>query len=132
MGCLTDGLLMPSTPKRAEAPIAPADARAIFEAVLPRRLAEGPRALPDGVSVVFHVDGDGGGDWLVRGEAGGVVVAAPDAAPSDCRVECDAALLMELVNGETGPREAFLAGRLRVRGDVGLALRLAGLLREPR
>ena len=123
---------MLSTPNPAEAPIAPADPRAIFEVVLPRHLADGVRALPDGVSVVFHVDGDGGGDWLVRGEADGVVVVAPDARPSDCRVHCDAALLMELVSGETDAREAFLAGRLRVRGDVGLALRLAGLLREPR
>jgi predicted lipid carrier protein YhbT len=123
---------MLSTPTRAEAAIVPADARAIFEVVLPRHFANGPRALPDGVSVVFHVHGDGGGDWLVRGEADGVVIAVPDALPTDCRVQCDAALLMELVSGETGPREAFLAGRLGVRGDVGLALRLAGLLRESR
>jgi ubiquinone biosynthesis protein UbiJ len=121
---------MSSTPHRARGPSLPSDARAVFEELLPARLAAAGRVLPDGVGVHFHVEG--GGDWLVRGAGGRVLVGAPLNRPSDCRVSCSAGLLLDLVAGVLDPRQAFRAGRLRVQGDVGLALRLAELLREPR
>jgi putative sterol carrier protein len=39
---------------------------------------------------------------------------------------------LKLVSGESGPRRLMVTGRLRVRGDLRLALRLPGVLGVPR
>ena len=43
---------------------------------------------------------------------------------SDCHLRCTVPDFQALVAGKLEGREAFMDGRLRIRGDVGLILRL--------
>lgn len=86
------------------------------------------RALPDQVTVGFEIDGPGGGRWQVSRGAQGTRVQPLASGPRDCTVRCSSAVFMGIVLGEIDARDAFLDGRLRLAGDIGLALRLQGIL----
>lgn len=55
-------------------------------------------------------------------------VTPADARNVDCRYELDAELFMRIVHGETDLRAAFLAGKVRITGNVELALKFGALL----
>jgi len=101
--------------------------RGFFESTAPSRLE--PSLLPDDVVVVFHIDGPGGGSWQVRSHEGGSAEVGPVATgPKDCTVTCSEGAFLDILSGAISPQRAFLSGRVKVWGDVGLVLRLAGLL----
>jgi len=80
--------------------------------------------LPDDVSVTFDLQGEGGGTWTVTRTSGRTAVERAGVASPDCRIACTVGDFLELLEGVLDVRHAFLAGRLDVQGDVGLALRL--------
>ncbi|HEX7125264.1 MAG TPA: SCP2 sterol-binding domain-containing protein [Thermodesulfobacteriota bacterium] len=83
----------------------------------------------DGVSSVFGFDlsGDGGGQWHVA-VADCVCSVRQGAAPSpQVIVRCAADDWLAIVNGTLDPGTAFMTGRLRVKGDLGLAFTLKDL-----
>jgi hypothetical protein len=78
--------------------------------------------------IVFDLAGEDGGAWTVRIADGRLAVeegAAPDA---DAVVGCDARTFLDLATGIVRPGEAFVEGRLRVRGDLALAMRFSKLV----
>ncbi len=82
-----------------------------------------------GLSSVFGFDltGAGGGQWHVA-VAGGRCTVQSGAAPSPkVVVQCDATDWLAIVNGALDPGTAFMTGRLRVKGDLGLAFKLKHL-----
>lgn len=85
-------------------------------------------ALPEEVTVGFQISGPGGGDWQVSRTNLGPRLGPLQAGPRDCTVRCSSAVFMGMVDGSIDPRDAFLDGRLRLVGDIGLALRLKGIL----
>ncbi len=105
------------------------DPRSFFEEQLHTRLGDGVEGvLPDGVAVIFHIQGEGGGSWQVDTRDGGLSVGPAGEGLRDCEVWCSTDDFMGILKGSLNARRAFLTGRLRVRGDVGLALRLQGQL----
>jgi putative sterol carrier protein len=74
------------------------------------------------------LDGDGGGSWLLkfRGTPG-VVDGAGEA---DCTLRLSAEDYLGLAEGRSDTRQLFFAGRLRVEGDLGLAIKVGAWL-EP-
>lgn len=83
-------------------------------------------SLPDGVSVLFQILGDGGGTWIVTHEEGHCEVhSGPrDGVRPDCRLSCSTEDFQAILCGDLDPREGFLDGRLDLEGDVGLILKL--------
>jgi hypothetical protein len=81
--------------------------------------------LPEGAVVAIHVDGPGGGAWQIDET---MRLGPVDDAPKDCTIHCTAQDFMAILSGRLGAKEAFLAGRLRIQGDVGLALKLRDLV----
>ncbi|MCK6502631.1 SCP2 sterol-binding domain-containing protein [Myxococcota bacterium] len=111
------------------APLVGSCARSFFEETVGRRLlAEVAKALPEDVTVAFQLAGPGGGDWQVARTSRGPRVGPLQPGPKDCTVSCTASVFMGIVSGEVDARDAFLDGRLRLLGDIGLALRLQGVL----
>lgn len=104
--------------------------REFFEAVVPESLRKGQETLPDGVVVVFHIDGPEGGSWQVEHDEEGSRVTQAGEGPKDCEIRCTTDTFMRIVSGSLGSNRAFLSGRLRISGDVGLALALEQFLRE--
>jgi putative sterol carrier protein len=65
-------------------------------------------------------------------DAGTILLDADGAregdGPADCTLTADSDTFEAILNGDLNPTAAFMGGRLRVAGDMGLALRLAGSL----
>lgn len=72
-------------------------------------------------SVKFVIPGEG--EIMIEGEE---VRAADD--PADCTMTADAATFEGIMDGEINPTSAFMSGRLKVEGDMGLAMKLGSIL----
>ena len=104
--------------------------REFFETFVPESLAAVERSLPGDVVVAFHIEGPNGGSWQVQRHDEGPVVSPAHDGPKDCELWCTVDTFMRIVRGSLGSNRAFLSGRLRIAGDVGLAMALEGFLRE--
>lgn len=49
-------------------------------------------------------------------------------APADCTVKCSLDTLEGLVAGDVDPTSAFMMGKIKVEGDMGVAMRLSSVL----
>ena len=99
----------------------------VFDSYLPDRL----KSKTDLVEKInstykFVVSGDGGGTWLVDlTVAGGKITAADGEAA--CTITIADTDLVDVVNGKLNGQMAFMSGKLKVAGDMGLAMKLTAL-----
>ena len=80
--------------------------------------------VPDEVAIIFELDGSDGGVWTLSKYGEHVRIAPSANVGSDCHLRCTVDDFRALVDGRLDGRAAFMDGRVRVRGDVGLVLRL--------
>jgi putative sterol carrier protein len=94
-------------------------AREFFEG-LPGRIApERARAL----DASYRFDIEGAGSWRLEADGEQAVVTESD-APADCVIRTDENTFLRIVRGEQSPMGAYMTGKVRVEGDLGLAMRL--------
>ncbi len=74
---------------------------------------------------------DGTAKFDIEGE-GGVVIDSSGARASDDDADvtlvADADTFKEILDGELNPTSAFMTGKLKVEGDMGMAMKLASVL----
>jgi putative sterol carrier protein len=75
-------------------------------------------------SYVFAIDG--AGTWTVRVGDGGVTVDEGDTG-GDCTISASAETFERIVSGEQNPTAAYMSGKLKVKGDMGAAMKLQKL-----
>lgn len=80
-------------------------------------------------TIQFDLSGDQGGQWYVRVQDGKVEVAQGAADPATLTVSASAADYVEIASGKSNPQMAFMQGKLKLKGDMGLAMRLQGLFK---
>lgn len=98
-----------------------------FFGSLESRLNAEPEAL-SGLDCVFRFDiGDGVYHVAVRGGRAQVAEGAP--AQADCTVSMDDGTLLDLLAGKINGQMAFLTGKIKVAGDMGLALKLGSIIK---
>ncbi len=100
-------------------------AREFFEQ-LGARTAGGSERLR-GLRASYRFDVEGAGSWHVAIDDGAVSIEESDAA-ADCVIQASEQTFLRIVNGEQNPMGAFLTGKIKVSGDVGLAMRLRDLV----
>jgi putative sterol carrier protein len=94
-------------------------AREFFESLPGRVDPARARALAGS----YRFDVDGAGMWRLEAEGDRLVVTESD-APADCVIRADESTFLRIVAGEQSPMGAYMTGKVKVEGDLGLALRL--------
>ena len=103
--------------------------RDVFERHMPEKL----RGKPDVVAKInaiyqFNISGPGGGQWAVDCTTPGGAVTSGQASAAKCTVNCTDADFLNIVNGKLNPQMAFMSGKLKIQGDMGLAMKLQQIL----
>ncbi len=108
---------------------ATATVKDVFEQHLPSRLAAKPDVVAKiGAVYQFNISGPNGGAWSVDCTAPGGKVTAGTSAGAKCTVDATDAHFLDIVNGRLNPQMAFMSGKLKIKGDMGLAMKLQQIL----
>ena len=83
-----------------------------------------------GVNAVFQFDlsGDAGGVMHVKVVDGSAVLEASAHESPNIVISMSAEDFASLLEGKLNPTSAFMAGKVKVKGDMSLAMKLQGLL----
>ena len=97
-----------------------------------RQFFDDLQARPDasraaGLTASYRFDVENAGSWRVDVEDGRVHVTESE-EPAECVIKTNEQTLLAVVRNEQNPMGAFMTGKIRVEGDMGLALRLRDLL----
>ena len=79
-----------------------------------------------GMSNTYVFDVEGVGEWTVAVD-GGTVNVTDGASEADCTISASEETLLKIANGEANPTTAYMSGKLKIQGDMGVALKLQKL-----
>jgi putative sterol carrier protein len=80
-----------------------------------------------GMTNTYVFDIDGAGQWTVAVDDGKVSVADGASPGVDCTITSSAENFERIVAGELNPTSAYMTGKLKVKGDMGAAMKLQKL-----
>ncbi|HZV53091.1 MAG TPA: SCP2 sterol-binding domain-containing protein [Candidatus Dormibacteraeota bacterium] len=101
----------------------------VFE-VMPSQLVP-ERAAGVNATYRFDLSGEQGGTWWVRVADGRAESGRGEVENANVTLSADARDYVKIAIGELDPVSAFMGGRLRIKGDMGLAMKLQTLFRRP-
>lgn len=78
--------------------------------------------------VLFDISGEGGGKWTLTVSEGKAKVEEGQTATPNLTVSVSADDFVAMASGQLNPVSAFMQGKFRVTGDMGLAMRLQSIL----
>ena len=96
-----------------------------FEAMGPRFKPE--RAAGTNAVIQYDISGDGGGTWHAVIKDGTCVVSSGPAAAADLTVTMASPDWLDMIGGKLNGQQAFMSGKLKLKGDMGLAMKLGSL-----
>ncbi len=99
-----------------------------FDAKASQIAEDGEKLATINATYQFNLSGDDGGEWVIKltEEEQKVTVGAIDDA--QCVISMTDADFMSMIGGSLNPQMAFMTGKLRVKGDMALALKLQAVL----
>ena len=82
-------------------------------------------------TVQLHLSGDQGGDWAVLIHNKNLEVVPGEVSNPRLVMSGDARDVLQVLSGTMDGMRAFMQGKFRVQGDMGLAMKLVGMFRQP-
>jgi putative sterol carrier protein len=79
-----------------------------------------------GMNNSYLFDIQGAGQWLVKVEDGNVTVTE-GGGEADTTIETSEETMMAVIRGEQNPTTAYMTGKLKIKGDMGAAMKLQKL-----
>ena len=103
-------------------------ARDIFTATIPAKMKANADSA-SGMSGVyeFNVTGDVGGVWTIDFTQGGAI-SEGSSGRAECTLTISDQDLSDIIAGNLNPQMAFMTGKLKVEGNIGMALKLGNIL----
>ena len=99
--------------------------KSFFEEKIAKKLQDKPETSKAVNAVYeFNITGDNGGVWTVDMTKEPGTVSAGSSGSASCTVTCTANDFMNIVGGKMNPQMAFMSGKLKIKGDMGLAMKL--------
>lgn len=93
------------------------------------RIAANPSKIATlNASYQFNLTGEGGGTYHATFENGTYDIGEGPAAVAKCTVTMSANDFVSLVGGKLNPTTAFMTGKLKIAGDMSLAMKLQTVL----
>ena len=86
--------------------------------------ADGEKTAGMNNSYLFDIEGSG--QWLVAVEDGNISVTA-GSGEADTTITTTEESFMAIVRGEQNPTTAYMTGKLKIKGDMGAAMKLQKL-----
>ena len=74
---------------------------------------------------VFEIEG--AGTWTVALTDGSLTVSDGESANADCTISASEESFQKIVAGEQNPTTAYMTGKLKIKGDMGVAMKLQKL-----
>lgn len=104
---------------------APSSCKEAFDAMPSRFKKDAAKGLT--AIYQFDLSGDGGGQWQVIIKDQACEVKDGKAASPNITISMAAKDYLDMINGKLNGQMAFMTGKLKIAGDMGLALRLQSL-----
>jgi putative sterol carrier protein len=100
-----------------------------FEKKVPENLKRRKEALAEINAIYqFDIEGAAGGTWTLDLTAKGGKVCSGASSKANCTIKISDENFVKLVSGNLNPQMAFMTGKIKVHGNMGLALKLQKVL----
>jgi putative sterol carrier protein len=80
-----------------------------------------------GMNNSYAFDIEGAGQWTVKVEEGSVSVQDGIEDASDVTISASQEIFQKIIAGEQNPTSAYMTGKLKLKGDMGAAMKLQKL-----
>ena len=81
--------------------------------------------------VQVNLTGEGGGNWIIKFAGGKVTGAEGQAVSPRLTVTTSLADITAIADGSMDGMAAFMKGKIKLDGDVGLAMRMVSMFQHP-
>jgi putative sterol carrier protein len=100
--------------------------KSFFDTELPTKLTNNPKIVTDLNSILeFQIGGPAGGTWTVDASPEGAgKITEGSTGNAKCVVICGDADFVNILTKKSNAQMAFMSGKLKVKGDMSLALKL--------
>ena len=105
-----------------------ATAKEVFEKISQRMQNEPARF--EGIDAVyeFNISGDNGGVWTMDLKSDPKSIKEGSSGNANCTITMSNSDFSDMIDGSLNPQMAFMTGKLKVAGDMGLAIKLGSIL----
>ncbi len=81
--------------------------------------------------IQFNLSGDGGGNYYVEIKDGAASVSEGSHASPNMTMTLAASDYVDLISGKLNGQMAFMSGKLKIAGDMSLAMKMQTLFKRP-
>ena len=82
-------------------------------------------------TIQFNLSGDNGGQWYVTVKDGAATVSEGTAPSANMTMSMAANDYVDMTTGKLNGQMAFMSGKLKISGDMGLAMKMQTLFKRP-